>query len=80
MMKYQKPKLRRLFPSKICIGVCMNGDMASSISCTAGPEATGGCKAGAAAGTHCLEGAAAGSLCNTGTGFDDEENHKSISK
>lgn len=73
MIKYQKPEIRRLYPSKINIGACMNGDQATSLSCTAGPEATGGCKAGAAAGSHCLEGAAAGSLCNMGTGFDDEE-------
>ena len=72
-MKYNKPILRRLFPSKINIGACMDGNSASSLSCVAGPEASSGCKAGAAAGFHCVEGAAAGSFCNDGAGFDDEK-------
>ena len=68
-MKYQMPKLYRIFPLETADAACANGDKASSPpSCAAGPEASGGCASGAAASSHCTPGAAAGSKCDTGTG------------
>ncbi len=70
-MKYQTPKLYRIFPLETGEAVCVNGDNASTPpSCAAGPEAggTGGCASGAAASSRCLPGAAAGSKCDAGTG------------
>jgi len=69
-MKYQTPRLHRMFPFKTGEAVCVSEDQASTPpSCTAGPEAGGGgCASGAAASSLCLPGAAAGSNCDTGTG------------
>jgi len=71
IMKYQIPKLYRIFPLKTGEAACASGDQASSLpSCAAGPEAggAGGCASGAAASSRCLPGAAAGSKCEAGTG------------
>jgi len=69
-MKYQTPKLYRIFPLDLTEAVCADGNEASNPpSCTAGPEAGGGgCASGAAASSRCLPGAAAGSKCDSGTG------------
>ncbi len=72
-MKYRKPKIYRLFPSKIDISACMDGEQASSMACVSGPEASSGCKTGAAAGTACKDGSAAGFSCNSGAGFEEWE-------
>lgn len=69
-MKYKKPRIYRIFPMKISEAFCGDGASAVSMSCVAGPEASGGCKSGAAAAATCLPGAAAGMSCNAGTGFD----------
>ena len=71
-MKYQTPKLYRIFPLELTESVCANGDEASNPpSCTAGPEAGGGgCASGAAASSRCLPGAAAGAKCDAGTGYE----------
>jgi len=69
-MKYQTPKLYRIFPLDLIEGVCADGNEASyPPSCTAGPEAGGGgCSSGAAASSLCLPGVAAGAKCDAGTG------------
>ena len=68
-MKYKKPQIYRIFPMKISEAFCNVGESATSMSCVAGPEASGGCKSGAAAGSTCLSGAAAGISCKAGAGL-----------
>ncbi len=68
-MTYQLPKLYPIFPPRLAVGLCADGNQASVMNCVAGPEASGGCKAGAAAGSCCDDGAAAGTNCLSGTGF-----------
>jgi hypothetical protein len=72
-MKYQTPKLYRIFPLETGEAACVSGDQASSSapSCAAGPEAggAGGCASGATASSRCMPGAAAGSKCDAGTGY-----------
>ena len=69
-MKYQTPKLFRLFPADFSEAVCADGNEASSLACRSGPEASSGCGTGAAASGRCVSGAAAGSKCDTGTGYE----------
>lgn len=68
-MKYQAPKLYRLFPAKLSAALCNDGNAASAPACVAGPEASGGCNTGSAAGSACDTGAAAGANCKNGIGF-----------
>ncbi|MFH1729991.1 MAG: hypothetical protein ABIA04_16385 [Pseudomonadota bacterium] len=68
-MKYQEPKIYRIYPPGIGAAACINGDAAGNpASCVAGPEANSGCEAGAAAGSKCNSGAAAFGKCESGTG------------
>ncbi len=72
-MKYQKPKLYKLFPSRFNEAICGDGNAASASSCISGPDASSGCRSGAAASTTCQDGSAAASNCITGDGYEDEE-------
>lgn len=71
-MKYQKPKLYKLFPSKLIEALCGDGNFASGSSCISGPDAGSGCRSGAAASTSCNSGSAAARSCVNGDGFEDD--------
>jgi len=69
-MKYQCPKLYKIFPTELREAMCADGNEASSLACRSGPEASSGCGTGAAASGRCVSGAAAGSKCDAGTGYE----------
>lgn len=71
-MKYQKPKIYKLYPSKIIEALCGDGNLASGSSCLSGPDASSGCRSGAAASTSCDPGSAAAISCINGDGFEDD--------
>ncbi len=66
-MKYQFPKLYKIFPSESTEAVCADGNEALSLACRSWPEASSGCGTGAAASGRCVSGTAAGLKYETGT-------------